>query len=1714
MAKTLFGDEVVMAEITEFGDPVETEGFPPLPQITIDEERQTRRDTIVDDILFAPERTFEPLRQGQIATELLESLDEPADATRRSENRMMLAAVFGLPFEDVIIMEQSIMKELFEDDLISLKDRFQKNPVEGGFFKKLGESVRRGSKNVSSDIAVYEAAFENRGNINEVLRTRAKHQLEQTLSPIEGNLITNLFYKSGQIAPGMVRGYWSAMPEAFAGMVTGITLAAVAGQAGPQVALPEEALTVPVGAVIGLKIGLSTGSAFFWYKQGAGSFFAAMMDKNLDPEISRNVAGVAAIPYAIVELLQVKALTPGLRKGAEDIVRRTTLKVIAQATKTYGSTFTQEVVEEIAQEIIQISAEDLSEYLTKSGIEIDARFIQERANRVWTTAKESAQALLLLPLPGAVIDVSTGHRAIVNQQKVDAINAKRFEFEQALDSIIPESVRKEAGLQAAEPTEAPSEAPAAPKVGVKPEKGIAAPPKPAEVDLEGLTYKELQQQAKNLGIKANQKKEALITQITEAEPAEAVTETLAEVPKEKRIISKEAFEAARKRLSDPTILRAGLDPQQLIDAVTVGGYLIETGVRNFGAWSAQMVKSIGEHIRPHLQSIWQTVQTERGFEEELKPRPGELVTTVPGTNIMFDTVKGPKGKDVVEFFRSGKKVHEIAVTGAEEQKNLLEANQAILAAKGKPIKVVTEDEAITERLIIAGTEQKVKILRETIAELEKMQSENKAREGTTQFDEGLEAFVTKRIKMKKAEIEQILTETPPKPVSTKKLGLTRAEQELLTPAQQKELRLRQIEGQKIGFKAGEKANLERAKTETLKLLHRQEVTKNIREKARELVMEFVPPDIRGDFLFRVTSAKTPRDLRVITETIEKGIARFEKRDAIENLREAAKAINPKKMLPEFAKTAKAILDSVQIGKIRLDTMVRNSDLKDMAQQVLDSAREDSVAAFRAQQMLDELREKTTKTLAINQLTIESIEQITDTLIALRFQNELDTIAAKDENATEAIRRRDEIKKSIVEIPEVPESLGGKQIKKFKLFHDNMESVLDAVSGARSGTYDLWRKSKKAITEFVYDVLNKGVDKQILHSEKARNIFRKILVDNKVTQKDILNWATRPEDVSIVKKVFGFAPRPQVHKFMLENAKGKVVEFEFTTNELMSIFMDSRHSHNLAVLLKDGYNRLIQGKKQKIRGLTIEKTEEIIASLTEQQKRVARQVGSKLMDGFNKDAINNTSVKLEFFELAKVFMYWPARRSITRIVRGKKLSGTVKVVEGMGLLKERVGIGNPMKLTGFFETVYATNKNVAAYVGLAEPLREVKSVYNKEIIEELENIGRGKEVKLITDLLERFEGQSTLIGPLDTIIKRMLGGFAKAKLFLNIKIAPRQQISEFLISAYVDTKYMTEFRGVGTKELTEEISELSPQLKARFEQLQFDRDIGDAFIENELMNYLTGKTTLIDKTAIGMKFFDKNAIIDIYRAVKAEVIEKNPNININSEEGKTLLKDRFEWVVRHTQPMWHPKDRSLIGSDPRPLIRSMTMFMSQREQLVRMVNNGVVDYINSKKTTEDAVRIGRVLGTVALNLVAFTLYNFAWATLIHRKKRDIWDLGKFFLNDILSLPFFGKYIAKSFEITFNALAGRPIFKRSFDEGPIEGILGRILIEAIPNFALAGKHFITKERYQSGPNRGKDKWPIELFVAVDAVVDAVASLKGIPYYGAKDIVRSVKAQLPEE
>ncbi len=1597
------------------------------------ERDRFRTSVMMEEILLEPDDARDPLRQGQIASELLQSFDEPANLQRDAENRVMLSTIFNLPLEDVMFMDKAMLKYMFNDELVSLADRFRKQPIEGGFFTKLGTAALRGNENVSSDIAVYEAVFEGRGDPDTVIAARNKRELEQILSPVEGNLISELFYKSAQIVPGMARGYWDAIPEATAGMIAGAAIAAIAGQAGPQIATLEEPITVPAGAVIGLRAGLLAGSAQFWYKQGAGSAVANMLGEGYDPEISRTVAGIAGLPYALIEASQVTALTPGLRKTLAASINKTVLTVMGKAVKKYGKTLTTEVLQEIQQEIILISAEDISGILSDAGIKMDTDYIISRSGRIWETAKESTKAMALLPIPGVGIDVNTGVKQVMSAKKQAEINAKLdTELRRRFNALVPPPEVIAERAVAEQPVEVAEEVP-------------AKKPSPAE-QRRALVERKLRA-GEEVAPDVREEFAELVTEIEgepEAPAARPAGAQAAEVPAEGAVTPPEAQKAEETA-------QAFFERQ--VEAMS----------------TEELGKSLNKMIK--VRSEVSDALVDRGQRQDLDAK------------IAFMEA---------EFAKKAQAARAAKPPTLAEKPTAKE-----LPAKAPPVKPVPA----------------VKIV--SPGEAGPLQITFKAKEGLPATRIVVDPAVRRSIQTGENKIAELKTKLK-QAKADKQFAVAKATQAAIEKKEGQIAKLKERQNIKLAN------TIEQGKVKVAKLKAAKKFSDRLRRDAISMVRA-IPKEIQKDFFRRASEVSTLKGLQKLAGEIEAGIGRIEKRGAIADLNKAVKAIKPKRMLPEFAGPAQAIIDSLQLGKLKEETVVKNADLKAMTQQVLDSAPRDergrmveSITTFKAQQILDELRKKTTKTFAINQLSLEALEQITDTLTALRFQNTVDTIAAQEEKATETIRRRKLIKEQITEPPGIPDKFGGAAVRKFKAIHDNLESVTDAVGGARPGTYDQWKKGKRALTEFVYDVLDRGVDNQATHNREAGQIFQQIRKDNKVSTKQIISWLAPRGITAKTKELLGINIKPEIHTFTLQDVRGKAIDFEFTSNELMSIFMHSRNSHNLSVLLNDGMDRFAKGKKVKIRGFTIEIIDNMIDALTKQQKSVARQVGSKLMDGFNRDAINNTSVDLVGFEIAKVENYWPARRSIIRTPKGEALRPALTLIENMGILKERTGTGNPMRLIGFFETTHASSKNVSSYVGLAGPLREAKAVLSTDVLANMEDSGRANEAARILKHIEKIEGQLIPVfeTELEEIVAKTIGGFAKSKLFLRAKLAPRQQISELLIGAYVDPKYMAAFRGLSTKQLIAEISDLSPQMQARIEGFQFDRDIGDAFQQNDLLNYLTGDLSLIDKTGLGLRYFDTNAIVDIYRAVKAEVADKNPDIDINSDEGKGLLKDRFEWVVRHTQPVWHVKDRSLIGASRNPLVRIFSMFMSQREQMVRMVNNGISDFANSEKTVADQFRLGRTLGSVAFNLFMFSLYNFAWAVLVKKKKRDVWDFVRDSMKDVIGLPFFGKYFAEGFGISFDIVADKPVFQERFQEDPFEGVVASILIDGLVGFTKAAKDFVSGEKYQRGRHKGELKWKIELLVAMDSVIDAFAAINGLPYYGAKELGEIAKAQIPKE
>lgn len=275
---------------------------------------------------------------------------------------------------------------------------------ERGFFDNIAEAWKRGDQQIQSDIAVYEALQSGEG-LQRTLNARKQYQAKEVVDPVEGNFLSNLVYKSAKVLPGWLSSSKDAVKETLIGAGIGAGVAAIAGQLGPQAALPEEIITVPGGAIKGAKWGYTIGSAHFWYKQGAGSMYADMVEQGFDPEVSEKIAKIAAVPYAALEFLQFKsAVAPAFRKIVTEGVGKNAAREFAKKFgKEYLKTLGKEVTEEVAQEMVQIVAEDIAAKASGFGIDINKDYFVQRSQRLAQTAWQSLQAFTLIPVPGTAI---------------------------------------------------------------------------------------------------------------------------------------------------------------------------------------------------------------------------------------------------------------------------------------------------------------------------------------------------------------------------------------------------------------------------------------------------------------------------------------------------------------------------------------------------------------------------------------------------------------------------------------------------------------------------------------------------------------------------------------------------------------------------------------------------------------------------------------------------------------------------------------------------------------------------------------------------------------------------------------------------------------------------------------------------------------------------------------------------------------------------------------------------------------------------------------------------------------------------------------------------------------------------------------------------------------------------------------------------------------
>lgn len=234
-------------------------------------------------------------------------------------------------------------------------------------------------------------------------------------------------------------------------------ITAVAGQAGPQVALPEEFFTVPVAFGAGMSTGYSYGVIKNILDREGGGLYLDMVEKGISEDTARMMALSGGTVIGVIELAQFGLLAKPFKQGFSKMLRtKVGRNVVANAIGRYAKSVGMNVTEEVLQEATSLTVETIASTIDEKP---DAKPTREEwTKRLIETAQKSIAGLAVISAPGAVVDVATSKQS-------DAVKLQ--------DMAKPEPTDVKVTIT---PTE--KVAPAAPKVAKTPIVEPIAEPKP------------------------------------------------------------------------------------------------------------------------------------------------------------------------------------------------------------------------------------------------------------------------------------------------------------------------------------------------------------------------------------------------------------------------------------------------------------------------------------------------------------------------------------------------------------------------------------------------------------------------------------------------------------------------------------------------------------------------------------------------------------------------------------------------------------------------------------------------------------------------------------------------------------------------------------------------------------------------------------------------------------------------------------------------------------------------------------------------------------------------------------------------------------------------------------------------------------------------------------------------------------------------------------
>ena len=350
--------------------------------------------------------------------------------------------------------------------------------------------------------------------------------------------------------------------------------------------------------------------------------------------------------------------------------------------------------------------------------------------------------------------------------------------------------------------------------------------------------------------------------------------------------------------------------------------------------------------------------------------------------------------------------------------------------------------------------------------------------------------------------------------------------------------------------------------------------------------------------------------------------------------------------------------------------------------------------------------------------------------------------------------------------------------------------------------------------------------------------------------------------------------------------------------------------------------------------------------------------------YTTDLINETSMKLLGYQRATVKNYYPIavnKKALATQIEGLHLDATI---EGRGFLKNRVKSPQPILLEECNNVVQRSLRDTAAYAGLAPAIRDVQKVLNSRIETEdglkvlkngiLEEKWGSDAVNYVDELLTDLQtpGRKTRKSSM-TALGKLRGNYAGAILTLNPGVAIAQAASLPTAGAVLgaDTMaavvpFVKNLSGKQRAALEQEIAQhgdvllryrLRGSQRGELASIGVSQGAAEKAMD-KLPKWVTGWINSMDEITVAALWEGSKRYVEHHTNEFAEGAATK-----GSEAYWEAVNKMYQRVIEETQPNYTTMQRAGIQRSDNELVRTLTMFTTQRFQNYGILADAVLAY---------------------------------------------------------------------------------------------------------------------------------------------------------------------------